>query len=961
MKVPKITLRADLPFVEMVWGRSGNVIFAFNPPKVTFNVTDDYSAYDYCTASGFANFPLMYRESKTGYPVFHNSFWNQDIEISGTATGVTYEVLTGYDASKSDAENLPYVAAHCQNRSQIDANYFPQSPTNDDILKVTNYDDFEVSFDYKFDGFGTQPDVSYRYSFLYYQGASSSDYQTGTVYIAETDNGSVIFCGQSPAYVDIDPSTGETTNTGVYISEVLNVDWTQWHRIKFVTAYKNDITGFNKSAVYLYVDNAQIELHALNTNLNRTDGGINTNYALSVYFNCLSTRNAFYTGDYWIKNYQIKNRKPEYSSCKWRIAKGSGYVYSDENTFDLDRVSSGGDPDAFANSCSYLDVYNNELYEFWAKRVKTPEFSLNLQAEYDNVTRFYRLSLDVPYCTHDLQLQESEFKLTDLSPSYTLSQQFICYPLSENLNSYSQGWTPYQPYSSLNVIIDNPVFVGGWCVLSADQNVNLSYQQYSPQSQQYSIEFYIRLTETNISGMNDIARIMYLFKTTNGNGKYRGSSKTYYLGFKAENNAVHNVLGYFVVYYIDSSSNVTIMSKFPYFKGTEIYHIACVYPMTYTAGRVIYINGSPVFNFPKLISSDAVEVIPDTANQGAFFNNGGAVGFNCAIRGFRVCKMFVYTPYLNTDTVFFTCTDTVNYSDAFNENELQTEEYWQHVTAVMNNKRFDPFTLYPDFAYPETVSLANPEIQWTNETTGQYLGVSPITANVTRNSVIKGIPHYPDFMGVDSVGISEDIYMQFNIERQIPPTAVITTDSLVVYKGAYVTLSGADSFDNITAYEWSNGSTAEEIQLLITETQTVSLKVTNAYGTDTASVQIKCKETPVVDKSLDLVTVRTDALEIPLSAIPYQEFYIILNNQNCYITLRQLGDFIYCSLRVDEHRIFDNVICNINAPINVYPSPYFSGILQFYDEKGTDKPHYSELGSRWKLKYRASRLTGEVY
>ena len=450
MKVPKITLRVDLPFIEMARGRSGNVIFAFNPPKVTFNVTDDYSAYDYCTASGYANFPLMYRESKTGYPVFHNSFWNQDIEISGTASGVTYEALTGYDASKSDTENLPYVAAHCQNRPQIDANYFPQSPTNDDILKVTNYDDFEVSFDYKFDGFGTGDNTDYRYSFLYYQGASSSDYQTGTVYIAETDNGSVIFCGQPPSYVDIDPATGETTNTGVYISEVLNIDWTQWHRIKFVTAYNNDITGINKSAVYLYVDNALIELHALNTNLNRTDGGINTTYALSVYFNCLSTRNAFYTGDYWIKNYQIKNRKPEYSGCRWRISKGSGYVYSDENTFDLDRVSSGGDPDAFHNVCSYLDIYNNQLYQFLTKRVKTPDFSLNLQAEYDNVTRFYGLSLNVPYCTEDLQLQEPEFKLTDLSTSYPLSQQFICYPLSEDLTSYSQGWTPNH-YESLNL------------------------------------------------------------------------------------------------------------------------------------------------------------------------------------------------------------------------------------------------------------------------------------------------------------------------------------------------------------------------------------------------------------------------------------------------------------------------------------------------------------------------------
>ena len=153
MKAPKITLNSELPFIEMVRGKSGNVGFSFNPPKVTFNVTNDYSAYDYVTATGYANFPLMYREGKTGYPVFHNSFWDQNIEMNGTASGVTYEALTGYDASKSDAENLPYVAAHCQNRPQIYASYFSQSPTNDDILKVTNYDDFEVSFDYKFDGF----------------------------------------------------------------------------------------------------------------------------------------------------------------------------------------------------------------------------------------------------------------------------------------------------------------------------------------------------------------------------------------------------------------------------------------------------------------------------------------------------------------------------------------------------------------------------------------------------------------------------------------------------------------------------------------------------------------------------------------------------------------------------------------------------------------------------------------
>lgn len=961
MKVPKITLSADLPFVEMVRGKSGNVGFDFNPPKVTFNVTDDYSAYDYCTATGYANFPLMYREGKTGYPVFHNSFWNEDIELTNTtATGVTYESLTGYDGSKSDAENLPYVAVHCQNRSQMYINGFPSRPTKDDYLKITNYDDFEVSFDYKFDGFGTQSGVSYKYSFLYYQGASTSDYLTGTVYIAETDNGSVIFCGQPPSYVDIDPATGETTNTDVYVSAVLSIDWTQWHKIRVVTAFRNDITGFKKSAVYLYVDDALIELHALNTNLNRTDGGINTNYALSVYFNCLSTRNAFYTGDYWLKNYQVKNRKPEYSGCRWRIAKGSGYVYSDENTFDLYRTASGAHY-AFINDCEYVNIYNKAMYAFYARRIQTETYDLDLQVSYDDVTQVMAFNTTEPYFNRDIVMQNATLDITDLSTSGLLSQRFICYPLSQDLSYYNQDAAYPTAYESISVSVDNPVFVDEWCVLSSDQNVQIGYQLYSPRSYGYSIEFYLKLTEGNISGMTDIARIMYLFKSTYGTGNYKGSVKTYYLGFKAENNVAHNVLGYFVVYYTDTSNNVTIMSKFPYFKGNEIYHIACVYPQTYIAGRVIFINGSAVFNIPKLTSNDVLEILSDSSNQGQLFNNGGAVGFNCAIRGFRVCSTFVYTPYLNTDNVFYTVADTINYSDRFNDDDLQSDEYWQRVTAVMNNKQFDPFTLYPDFDYPETVSLANPEIRWTNETTGRYLGISPITTNVIRNSVIKGIPHYPDFMGVNSVFIPEDVYMQFNIERQIPPTAVITTDSLVVYKGAYVTLSGADSFDNITGYLWSNGSTSSEIVLLIDHTQNITLTVTNPYGSDTTTVTIICKDTPIIDKSPDLITVTTDALEVPISAIPYQELYIILNNQNCYITLRQLGDYIYSSLRVDNNVIFSNVICNINAPLNVYPSPYFTGILQFYDEKGTDKPHYSELGSRWKLKYRESRLPGEVY
>lgn len=92
-------------------------------------------------------------------------------------------------------------------------------------------------------------------------------------------------------------------------------------------------------------------------------------------------------------------------------------------------------------------------------------------------------------------------------------------------------------------------------------------------------------------------------------------------------------------------------------------------------------------------------------------------------------------------------------------------------------------------------------------------------------------------------------------------------------------------------------------------------------------------------------------LEIPLSAIPFQELSVVLADQNCTITLRQIAESLYLDLAVDDRAIFRGRICEIDVPINLYRSRFFRGYLFFEDTKGSDNPQYDGLGSRWRLFY----------
>ena len=90
---------------------------------------------------------------------------------------------------------------------------------------------------------------------------------------------------------------------------------------------------------------------------------------------------------------------------------------------------------------------------------------------------------------------------------------------------------------------------------------------------------------------------------------------------------------------------------------------------------------------------------------------------------------------------------------------------------------------------------------------------------------------------------------------------------------------------------------------------------------------------------------------IPLDAIPWQAFNIVLDGQKCAIEIRQIAQNLYCDLTVNDIDVFKGRICEDRASINLYPTRYFSGNLIFIDTRGKDHPQYEGLGTRWILVY----------
>lgn len=968
--IPEIQFNGRLNTTDQV---SEGETVEFNAGASKFVSDADYNKILY----GFYNFPKNYAENVTGYPkYFFDKRINADIDCSGgtvsDASLISYVTLTGYDPLKSDEENLPYVALRCvYQNSYIE----PDNTVRNNYAKT-------VSFGYKIESFGTESISGYcvtapLYSFV-------DDY--GDIFsmnVCKRSDGKTVI--SAVGLNETVPDTGDLS--GLRVTNELVIDWSEWHEIKlvfdytkaFINADAETIQGHNATYCRLYIDDVFIpfvfegasgdfcyrnvyadgSLYPSGTNSGQNLSEIPDHEFLGFAFGTQQPHINMYDSIVLYRNYCLNRYIGQNTDvdADWyrRTNNTNNFLYLETGlliSHEIEKQNSYSD--------SETNLYRVTVYNQWGSSRQLLISEQFLPKPDASIT--YTLQGGSPVTvTTDTDINLPSVQAVDMSGSgitnITMPDAYSFYPWETSASVHNGDSLQSNKFSTQPSGVS---FADDWMCLTQRSGLRGCDARFGSNVYSFeTLEFYLRITDADVTQMLQetgtdeafyIPILMFGVFTAYNNHRMilTYNPKVNLDSEKSVSAFGHETEGVFSLCRFEGFSGLQkVYFTYPKLKGTDIYHIALCYRVSDRNLCMLFINGVCVFK-----EDNYTNVIDYTDQKSILETNSGAVNWipvTMSLRSLRRSYCRVYDVNYNASG----CFDFIRYPNGRNVDDSYYTELSQ---AMTDCKYFDPAVLYPDNKL--TYQVINTDItgEWYRTIHGETEKISDdsgITANIYRDSTYT-------LLAKNSIG-GNPAALNLNFNLQIPPTAVITTDSLVVYKGAYVTLSGADSFDNITAYEWSNGSTAEEIQLLITETQTVSLKVTNAYGTDTASVQIKCKETPVVDKSLDLVTVRTDALEIPLSAIPYQEFYIILNNQNCYISLRQLGDFIYCSLRVDEHRIFDNVICNINAPINVYPSPYFSGILQFYDEKGTDKPHYSELGSRWKLKYRASRLPGEVF
>lgn len=94
--------------------------------------------------------------------------------------------------------------------------------------------------------------------------------------------------------------------------------------------------------------------------------------------------------------------------------------------------------------------------------------------------------------------------------------------------------------------------------------------------------------------------------------------------------------------------------------------------------------------------------------------------------------------------------------------------------------------------------------------------------------------------------------------------------------------------------------------------------------------------------------------EVPLIATPNQELAIELEEQDCTIQVRQLGNYTYLTLWIDSTLIVENAICMPGVAILQGYVHGFRGnfvLVDSSDPNNQQLSNYTELGSRFILLY----------
>ena len=939
-------------------------------------VTFDASESNFCTdyagiIHGFYNFPKNHAEGVTGYPkFFYDAEKDENIEVPGTSNNsinISYETLSGYDPSKSDYENLPYVALKVRGLN----NAYISPVAHNGPIHLTGCR--EIVYDFKVNAFGDRQS-NYQDECgcvsLFSQTAFGLSYYTA-IRIHQRQNGKTVITADS---YDV-PYSGDLDYTGRRMTAELDIDWSEWHKIRltfdytkaFINADGETIQGRNCTYFRLYVDDVFIPFlfqggtGTWEYNNVLEDGSIYPNggalgsltpycydYGFAVFnYGSNNDNSEILFKNVRINRYVGQNTGVNADWYKWRPYGSPDWLYLDTGlTINHEIEASSYYPNAETNAYR-ITVCNqwgsSQTIDFTEQCIVPPSVGMNyvLQSTGTPVT-----------VTGDTQV---ELNSTDIVTLNAVTTSGMTHVNAETFYPWESDATTHSGDSLHNLgQLDNPNYQSmidysdGWLQLNEftgtgpDARFGSNYYDFE------TLEGFFKITTEDINAMlqetgsdnafyiplimfgvfdqysNDRCYVCYNPKINLDNDK---SIATF--GKKTE--------GTFSICRFDGSDFKQCYFTFPKLEDTDIYHIALCYRVNDKRMCFVFINGICVFS-----AKFNDKVLDYTYQKSVLATNSSAVNWipvTLAMRSIRESLVKVYD-------VNFDMKGCFTFEDYPNGYAVSDDYYTYVGDQLAERKYFDPAVLYPDNKL--TYQVLNPSVKnswWLtlpNEEEQKISDSDTAVVTVNRNCIYT-------LKSQDSAG-GQAVNLNLDFILHVPPTAVITTDSLSVYKGQYVTLSGENSFDEITSYQWSDGSTGSQTGFFAEQDTTVSLIVTNPYGSDTAVVTIKVVDLPVIEDvagEYRIITVQ----QIPVDPVPYQEFAVILNGQNCFITLRQMGDFVYMSLRVDNTVIYNNLICDVNRVINIYPDANFSGKFFFVDTKGKVKPEYSGLNSRWLLYY----------
>lgn len=92
-----------------------------------------------------------------------------------------------------------------------------------------------------------------------------------------------------------------------------------------------------------------------------------------------------------------------------------------------------------------------------------------------------------------------------------------------------------------------------------------------------------------------------------------------------------------------------------------------------------------------------------------------------------------------------------------------------------------------------------------------------------------------------------------------------------------------------------------------------------------------------------------NVLEIPLKPHPNQKINVMLGGQDVVIELSWRNERLYADVSINHADVVSGRLCHNREPIVREQYRSFVGDLIFDDVSGSLNPHFSGLGSRFKL------------